>query len=102
MLNLVLKRFANASRPYVGHGEIGHGYGMPSSHSQAAGFLLAWGAGYYLTLEQKRDSTRVTPSSNGSTKTDVRVESVRRIRSGVYLFGLGLWSVLVAYSRYVP
>ncbi|KAL0252920.1 hypothetical protein I308_102313 [Cryptococcus tetragattii IND107] len=45
VLSWVLKRLFKGERPYIGHSEVGAGYGMPSSHSQAAGFLVAWGIG---------------------------------------------------------
>lgn len=88
--NLVLKRVWKAERPWVGYGEVGRGYGMPSSHSQAAGFLVAWGVGYALTMLR-----RYAGSMDG------RLEVMRRWRTRVYVFGLVLWSLLVAYSRYV-
>ncbi|ORY28594.1 hypothetical protein BCR39DRAFT_448415, partial [Naematelia encephala] len=92
-LSLILKRLWKGHRPYRGFGEVGDGWGMPSSHSQAAGFLVAWGIGYALT-----DSRRYMLREN-----EAQAEVVRRIRAWrkrIYIFGLVLWSVLVAYSRY--
>lgn len=84
----MLKRLFKSERPYIGHGEVGAGYGMPSSHSQAAGFLVAWGIGYALTLEGRSEQIK-----------SVRAEMVRTWRTRVYVFGLLLWSVGVSYSR---
>ena len=89
LLNLVLKRIWKAERPYVGHGEVGRGYGMPSSHAQAAGFLVAWGIGYSLTMQRRYRLEELQG----------RLAIVRRWRSRVYVFGLVLWSALVSYSR---
>ncbi|RXK42553.1 hypothetical protein M231_00107 [Tremella mesenterica] len=82
-LNLVLKRIWRSERPYKGLGEVGHGYGMPSSHSQAAGFTFAWAIGYALTSGTRYD----------------RETSIGKVRRWVYIAGCGLWSILVAYSR---
>ncbi|WVO19617.1 uncharacterized protein IAS62_000906 [Cryptococcus decagattii] len=89
VLSWVLKRLFKSERPYIGHGEVGAGYGMPSSHSQAAGFLVAWGIGYALTLEGRSEQIK-----------SVRAEMVRTWRTRVYVFGLLLWSVGVSYSRF--
>lgn len=88
VLSWVLKRIFKGERPYIGHGEVGTGYGMPSSHSQAAGFLAAWGIGYALTHEDRNEQVR-----------SVRAEKVRKWRTRVYVFALLLWSVGVSYSR---
>lgn len=90
-LNLVLKRVWKAERPYIGYGEVGRGYGMPSSHAQAAGFLGAWGLGYALTIGRRY--------TGSGTERNERLEVVRTWRARVYLFGLILWSALVSYSR---
>jgi dolichyldiphosphatase len=92
VLNLVLKRIWRADRPWKGHGEVGEGYGMPSSHTQAAAFLVAWSIGYALTSERRY--------SQGN-KVSGRLALVRSVRKGVWVFGVVLWSLLVAYSRYV-
>lgn len=93
ILSLGLKRVLKGERPYLGYGEVGDGYGMPSSHSQAAGFLVAWGVGYWLTLARRRMSG---PSRiNGDSKA----RTIGQIRRGIYLLGLITWSILVAYSR---
>jgi dolichyldiphosphatase len=92
ILSLGLKRVLKGERPYIGYGEVGDGYGMPSSHSQAAGFLVAWGLGYWLTLGNRRTGSQRTKET-GIAKT------VGQLRRGIYLFGLILWSILVAYSR---
>ena len=92
LLNLVLKRVWRAERPYLGMGEVGVGYGMPSSHAQAAAFLVAWGIGYAGTLSRR---------SVRGEMCSVEVGRVRWWRTRVYVFGLVLWSALVAYSRYV-
>ena len=94
ILSLGLKRIWKGERPYKGLlGEVGDGYGMPSSHSQAAGFLFAWGVGYWLTRDlRRRISGRANVEEGGKVQGVVR---------GIYVFGLGLWSLLVAYSRYV-
>ncbi|OWZ62998.1 hypothetical protein AYX15_04920 [Cryptococcus neoformans] len=89
VLSWVLKRIFKGERPYIGHGEVGTGYGMPSSHSQAAGFLAAWGIGYALTHEDRNEQVR-----------SVRAEKVRKWRTRVYVFALLLWSVGVSYSRF--
>lgn len=88
VLSWVLKRIFKGERPYIGHGEVGAGYGMPSSHSQAAGFLVAWGIGYVLTHADRNEQVR-----------SARAEMVRKWRTRVYVFGLLLWSVGVSYSR---
>ena len=94
ILSLALKRAWKGERPYKDIlGEVGEGYGMPSSHSQAAGFLLAWGVGYWMTRDMRAWSTGLNSSGDGTI--------VKRIVRAIYLFGLSLWSVLVAYSRYV-
>lgn len=92
-LSLGLKRLLKGERPYIGFGEVGDGYGMPSSHSQAAAFLAAWGIGYWLTLARR------TPIVCTHAVNDARAKLVATIRRAVYLFGLVLWSSLVAYSR---
>ncbi len=66
---------------------------MPSSHAQAAGFLVAWGVGYVLS------STRRYGIGEG--KVEGQLEVVRTWRTRIYVFGLMLWSVLVSYSRQV-
>jgi membrane-associated phospholipid phosphatase len=91
-LNLVLKRIWRADRPWKGHGEVGEGYGMPSSHTQAAAFLVAWSIGYALTSERRYTQ---------GTKASGRLALVRTVRKGIWVFGVVLWSILVAYSRYV-
>ena len=94
VLSWTLKRIWKGDRPYVGMGEVGQGYGMPSSHSQAAGFLVSWGIGYALTRRKRN-------VESGDTARSESAQRVRSIRDGVYLFGLILWSILTAYSRYV-
>lgn len=90
ILSLALKRAWKGERPYKGIlGEVGEGYGMPSSHSQAAGFLLAWGLGYWIN-EGLRERAAGSVRSKSVMRSAVR---------GVYVFGLGLWSLSVAYSR---
>lgn len=90
-------------RPYVGFGEVGDGYGMPSSHSQAAAFLVAWGVGYAMTLDRRK--TQMTPGAQSKTSSaspahgTVTLDAIRTWRIRIYLFGLVLWSILVAYSR---
>lgn len=91
VLSWVLKRVLKGQRPYFGHEHIGHGYGMPSSHSQAAGYLAAWGIAYALT-QDKRMSMGTAPRMSGA-------ETIRKARTGVYLVGLVVWSLLTAYSR---
>lgn len=93
ILSLVLKRILKGERPYIGYGEVGDGYGMPSSHSQAAAFLVAWGAGYWLTTG-RRSSVVYAHAVN-----DARAETIAQVRRGIYLFGLITWSLSVAYSR---
>jgi dolichyldiphosphatase len=99
-LSLALKRTLKGKRPYadMGMGEVGEGWGMPSSHSQAAGFLVAWGLGYALTMDKRRERAG---TAEEKVKKGKRLEVLRKVRVGVYIFGLGLWSVLTAYSRYV-
>ncbi|WVW80396.1 hypothetical protein I302_102377 [Kwoniella bestiolae CBS 10118] len=89
VLSWLLKRLLKGDRPYMGHGEVGTGYGMPSSHSQAAGFLVAWGIGYVLTL-----------ASRGTSRDGGKLGMVRKIRNGIYVVGLILWSLAVCYSRW--
>lgn len=89
VLSLALKRALRAPRPYPHLPHIGHGYGMPSSHAQAGAFVLAWGIGYALS-----QSARYSPSPISD-----RTETLRRGRTGIYLFGLLAWSLAVAYSR---
>jgi dolichyldiphosphatase len=91
ILSLGLKKILKGERPYFGYGEVGDGYGMPSSHSQAAGFLVAWGIGYWLTLDRRANLQR----SKGSEGVKV----VGQVRRCIYLIGLVIWSLLVAYSR---
>lgn len=86
-----LKRIWKGARPYSGQGGIGDGFGMPSSHAQAAGFLVSWGLGYVLTRRQRRVSQSQLDGAG----------SIRKFRTGVYIFGLVLWSLLTAYSRYI-
>jgi len=92
IISLGLKKVLKGERPYVGHGEVGEGYGMPSSHSQAAGFLVAWGIGYWLTLDRRRANLQRPKGNEGG-------EVVGQVRRGIYLFGLVTWSLSVAYSR---
>lgn len=91
-LSLALKRWLKGERPYkgMGLGEVGDGYGMPSSHSQAAGFVCAWGVGYALASQARRRAQGL--------KSESRIGVIRR---AVYVVGLIAWSALVAYSRYV-
>lgn len=93
ILSLGLKRVLKGERPYMGYGEVGDGYGMPSSHSQAAGFLVAWGLGYWLTLSRRGVVAR-THAVN-----DARAKLAGKVRRVIYLVGLVTWSILVAYSR---
>ena len=95
-LSLFLKKALKGKRPYadMGMGEVGEGWGMPSSHSQAAGFLVAWGVGYALTMDKRREKEGTVRVKQGDG-----VDVLRKVRMGVYVFGLGLWSVLTAYSR---
>jgi dolichyldiphosphatase len=93
ILSLCLKRVLKGERPYLGYGEVGDGYGMPSSHSQAAGFLVAWGVGYWLTLGQRR------LAGPHRARGQEKAELVGRVRRSIYLLGLVTWSLLVAYSR---
>ncbi|WWD18158.1 hypothetical protein CI109_102607 [Kwoniella shandongensis] len=93
VLSWILKRLFKGERPYIGWGEVGTGYGMPSSHSQAAGFLVAWGTGYALTLA-KRGVRR-----NGGI-VEMKKDVVRRWRNGIYVLGLVIWSLGVSYSRW--
>ena len=92
ILSLGLKKVLKGERPYLGHGEVGEGYGMPSSHSQAAGFLVAWGIGYWLTLERRRANIQRSKGSEG-------VKVIGQFRRSIYLTGLITWSLSVAYSR---
>ncbi|WVF70837.1 hypothetical protein IAT40_005631 [Kwoniella sp. CBS 6097] len=96
VLSWILKRLLKGDRPYIGHGEVGTGYGMPSSHSQAAGFLVAWGVGYALTLAKRGSSGRAGAGAGAGA----RLQVVRKGRNGIYLFGLLVWSFGVSYSRY--
>ncbi|WVQ71120.1 hypothetical protein IAR50_000645 [Cryptococcus sp. DSM 104548] len=89
ILSWALKRIVKEGRPYTGHGELGTGYAWPSSHAQAAGFLVAWGLGYAWTLDKR--STRSQSASS---------ETVRNWRTRIYVFGLLVWSVGVSYSRF--
>jgi dolichyldiphosphatase len=98
LLSWSLKRIWKGDRPYTGHLEIGDGYGMPSSHSQAAGFLLAWGVGYALTLD-RRSGSQQTAGTKPEGTASTAVQTVRRARTGIFVFGLLLWSALTAYSR---
>ncbi|WRT65926.1 uncharacterized protein IL334_002877 [Kwoniella shivajii] len=91
VLSWILKRLLKGDRPYIGHGEVGTGYGMPSSHSQAAGFLVAWGIGYSLTLAKR---------GVASKHSEGRLVLVRKARNGIYVFGLIVWSIGVSYSRW--
>lgn len=104
VLSLLLKRWLKGDRPYkgiLGLGDVGEGYGMPSSHAQAAGFLLAWGVGYALDIETRRarEGRHGGQTSVEARSTQQGIQIIRNIRMAVILFGLGLWSVLVAYSR---
>jgi dolichyldiphosphatase len=103
-LSLILKKWLKGDRPYkglLGLGDVGEGYGMPSSHAQAAGFLLAWGVGYALDIEirRKRESRPFRQTSVDTKPIDQGIQTIRTVRKAIILFGLGLWSVLVAYSR---
>jgi dolichyldiphosphatase len=93
ILSLGLKRVLKGERPYMGFGEVGDGYGMPSSHSQAAGFLVAWGVGYWMTLGRRRLAVRTRAGKSVGAKL------VGKVRRTFYLLGLVAWSLLVAYSR---
>lgn len=88
-LSLALKRSLRSPRPFPDHPHIGDGYGMPSSHAQAGAFVLAWGVGYALS-----QGARYPPR-----KASARAETMHRVRTGIYLFGLASWSMAVAYSR---
>lgn len=88
-LSLFLKRILKSPRPFPHLPHVGHGYGMPSSHTQAASFVLAWGIGYWLSIEARYDNM----------PTDARTRTVRKVRTGTYVFGLFAWSIAVAASR---
>lgn len=88
-LSLLLKRLLKSPRPFPHLPHVGHGYGMPSSHTQAASFVLAWGIGYWLSIESRYDNRPL----------ESRTRTIRKIRSGIYLFGLFAWSLTVAASR---
>ncbi|WWC88127.1 uncharacterized protein L201_003031 [Kwoniella dendrophila CBS 6074] len=94
ILSWILKRLLKGDRPYIGHGEIGNGYGMPSSHSQAAGFLVAWGLGYSRTLASRDINNNSRPQSSD------RLQIIRNVRNGIYVLGLIIWSIGVSYSRW--
>ena len=98
ILSWGLKRSWKSQRPYVGLGEVGDGYGMPSSHSQAAAFLVAWGFGYAMTMTHRYPDNHHTNRTRQSPLNPARL-IVRRVRISIYLFGLALWSILTAYSR---
>lgn len=85
ILSLALKRNFRKPRPFPHLPHIGHGYGMPSSHAQAGAFLFAWGVAYALSPARY-------PNTTGT-------QMIRKIRTGIYLFGLFSWSAAVAYSR---
>lgn len=92
-LSLALKRVWKGDRPYQGLlGDVGDSYGMPSSHSQAAGFLVGWGIVYYLAHGSN-------PAMEG--KSESRQSMIARYRQAIYMVGLVTWSVTVAYSRSV-
>ncbi|WWC60561.1 uncharacterized protein I303_103135 [Kwoniella dejecticola CBS 10117] len=95
VLSWILKRTLKGDRPYKGHGEIGTGYGNPSSHSQAAGFLVAWDIGYAMTLSIRATTTTPTRKSDQGT-----LGIIRKVRNGVYVVGLIVWSIGVSYSRW--
>lgn len=82
VLSLGIKRLLKAPRPFPELKDVGHGYGMPSSHTQAAAFLLAWGIGYATSDWRYATTTRIG-----------------RFRKVVYLVVLAAWSFTVAYSR---
>ncbi|KAK8865659.1 hypothetical protein IAR55_000804 [Kwoniella newhampshirensis] len=92
ILSWGLKRVFKGERPYLGWGEVGTGYGMPSSHSQAAGFLVAWGIGYAFTLAKR--------SAGRESAVEKKREIVRNWRNGIYVLGLLVWSLGVSYSRW--
>ncbi|OCF33241.1 dolichyldiphosphatase [Kwoniella heveanensis CBS 569] len=101
VLSWILKRLLKGDRPYIGYGEVGTGYGMPSSHSQAAGFLLAWGMGYTITLAKRtRPPTGAGAGARAEPGANGLLGIVRSVRNGIYLFGLLVWSLGVSYSRY--
>lgn len=89
VLSLALKRALRSPRPYPDHPHIGDGYGMPSSHAQAGAFVLAWGIGYALSQPARYPARTVSK----------RAETMHRVRTGIYVFGLAAWSLTVAYSR---
>jgi dolichyldiphosphatase len=91
-LSLLLKRLIRAPRPFPHIPHVGDGYGMPSSHAQAGAFVFAWGLGYACSLEARYGAGAGRQGARGV---------VRRVRAGIYLFGLLAWSGAVAYSRYV-
>ncbi|WVN85554.1 uncharacterized protein L203_100702 [Cryptococcus depauperatus CBS 7841] len=87
LLSWGLKRLLKGKRPFIDHAELGAGYGMPSSHAQAAGFLAAWGLAY--SILHNAGNGRRLPAT-----------TIRRWRNGLYIFALLTWSVGVSYSRY--
>ena len=101
VLSLGLKKLLKGERPYanMGLGEIGEGYGMPSSHSQAAGFLVAWGVGFALTMKKREQVSAIIAGRPGKVEKSSTAETLKQVRTGVYVFGLVLWTLLTAYSR---
>ncbi|TXT10946.1 hypothetical protein VHUM_01697 [Vanrija humicola] len=89
-LSLLLKRVLKAPRPFPDILHVGDGYGMPSSHSQAGAFVAAWAVGYALSLRSRYTRAAGSP----------RIALVRKVRTGIYVFGVFAWSAAVAYSRY--
>lgn len=102
--SLLCKRLLKGDRPYKGHVDVGSGYGMPSSHAQAAGYVLAWSVGYFVTrggryggLVEDRVGGR-----KGRTGRVIQMEGVGKVRwwrDRIWLGGVALWSILVSYSR---
>lgn len=68
------------------------GYGMPSSHAQFMGFLVAWSFGFVWFVMARQNETIRTAA----------MERVRKAREVVFLLGLVGVSALVCYSRSVP
>lgn len=102
IFSLFLKRHWRSDRP-LRHlagvpGKLGadyealmSGYGMPSSHAQFMGFLVAWSFGFVWFVMGKGSNVR---RSGG-------METVGKAREAVFLTGLLGVSGLVCYSRLV-
>lgn len=93
IVNLVLKRTLRQGRPTD---FLGTGYGMPSSHSQFAGYFIAFWTWHFLRFRPGM----MRRSKQGTSTSRSLVDILRTLEHFSLLLLIVLGCVVVPYSRY--